>query len=217
MNPLPILRDSWFFFSRHLGAIALLCLPPLALESLSRQALRAVDGTQPSAGYEVLLGLLFYPLYTGSLILFLDSRSRGETPGTGRLWAGALGLWPRLALLTAITSLLIMLGMSLLVLPAIFVMVKLAFSEYLLVLRGMPPLPALRDSYRLTQGHFLQILALVLSTMLPLWLLGAWSSGWLGDDPAFLPSVLLDCAIGFVQLFASVAMFRLFMLIEEKS
>ncbi len=93
-------------------------------------------GPEGFPGYSVIVGLLVYPLYTAALILFLDARSRGEAPRTRDLLATALTLWPRFALLTALNTLLILVGISLYILPGLWLMVTLAFSEYLVVLRA---------------------------------------------------------------------------------
>ena len=146
MNPLIPLRDAWYFFSRHLSTIALLCLPWVLLENLLAQFIGLWTGESASVPYSLLAGLLLYPLYSAALILLVDARSRGLQPRLADLLAAALRLWPSLAVLTALTSLLILLGLSLLVLPGLWVMVKLAFAEYLLVLRGYTPLAALRGS-----------------------------------------------------------------------
>src|SRR3990167_7960446 len=80
-----------------------------------------------------------------------------------------------LPLLAGLSTLAIMLGASLFVLPGLWIMIKLAFAEYLLVLRGLSPIKALHESFELTSGYFWQILTCVLCVMLPLWLL-SWAS-----------------------------------------
>ena len=153
-----------------------------------------------------------YPLYTGALILFLDARTRGESPSTKDVWAMALAMWPRFALLTAVSTLLILLGLSLYFLPGLWLMVVLAFAEYLLVLRGMSALEAMKESFRLTRGHFWRILVCLLCVMTPLWLLKGASVA-VYPNPAPLLGLLIDSAHSFLQLFTSVVLFRLFMLI----
>lgn len=212
MNPLSILRDAWHFYTRHLGAIARLCLPLICLESLFLLGFKRYVGLPIEPLQELLLGLLFYPLYNGALILYLDARSRGQPSRTGDLLARALQLWPRLALLTGLSTLLIMFGASLMLLPGIWVMVKLALADYLLVLRGLSPLEALKESFRLSRGYFLPILFCVLVVTLPFWLLEGWLHAQLGENPPQPTGLLLDTASRFLQLFASVALFRLFML-----
>lgn len=212
MNPLHVLRDAWFFFSHNLPTIVRLCLPLVVLEALVQQQVTARVGAESAAAYGILVGLLFYPIYTGALILFLAARSNGETPTPRNLLAASLGLWPRFALLAGLSTLAIMLGASLFVLPGLWIMIKLAFAEYLLVLRGLSPLRALHESFELTSGYFWPILLCVLCVMVPLWLLAWAAQPAEGAQPDVLLSLLLDSANGFLQLFATVVLFRLFML-----
>jgi hypothetical protein len=216
MNPLPILRDAWYFFSRHLPSLILLCLPLILLEVLAQQGWNHYHGGTSSPLSQLLIGLLFYPLYSAVLIRFLDARSRGDTPTAPELWSDALRLWPRFAVLAGLSSALVMLGGALYVLPALFVMVKLAFSEYLLVLRDLSPLEAMKQSYRLTRGRFGSLLVLVVCTMVPLWLLNGWVDERLGDSAGLAAHLLLDGAVSFLQLFPSVVLFRAYMLQEAR-
>lgn len=216
MNPLNVIRDALYFFQRNLGQIVLLCLPLVLLESLGKLAVASLaGGDDASPAYDMIVGLLFYPLYTGALILFLDARSRGEQPRTGDLWAMALRLWPGFALLAALSTLLIMLGVSMFVLPGLWVMVKLVFAEYLFVLRGRAPLAAMRESFQMSNGHFWRILACVLGVLVPLWLLDGLSLMLYPQPQDPLIGVLIDCANSFLQVFTTVVLFRLFMLIDE--
>ncbi|MCY1393081.1 hypothetical protein D9M71_79680 [compost metagenome] len=215
MNPLSVLRDSLYFFRRNLVSITQLCLPLVVLESVCKQLIEQSVGTEASPAYGILVGLLFYPLYTAALILFLDARSQGREPQKRDLLAMALRLWPTFALLAAMSTLLIMLGVSMFVLPGMWVMIKLVFAEYLLVLRGLTPLAAMRESFQLTQGHFWRILACILSVLAPLWLLDGLSLMVYPAPREPMLGLLLDSVSSFLQLFTSVVLFRLFMLIAE--
>ena len=215
MNPLIPLRDAWYFFSRNLATIALLCLPWVVLENLLGQLFEHWAGATSNLPYSLLASLLLYPLYSAALILLVDARSRGLQPSIRALLAAALGLWPRFALLTALCSLLIMLGISLLVLPGLWVMVKLAFAEYLLVLRGQPPLEAIRASLQLSTGHVWALLACLLAVLVPLWLFDWLIYQQLGETPDAWLRLLLDSLNGFLQLFLTLVMLRYFILIER--
>jgi hypothetical protein len=212
MNVLNVLRDSWYFFSHHWPTIVRLCLPLIVLEGLLLQQVNQHVDDELLAVWRILAGLLFYPLYTGALILFLDARSNGQAPRARDLLAASLRLWPSFAVLAGVSMLAILLGASLFVLPGLWLMVKLAFAEYLLVLRGLGPLRALQESFELTSGHFWSILLCVLAVMLPLWLLDAWTQALAGLDADPIASLLLDCINRFLQLFSTVVLFRLFML-----
>lgn len=212
MNMTSALRDSWYFFSHNLLAIARLCLPLIVLEGLLLQQVTSLVDAESATLWRLLAGLLFYPLYSAALILYLDARSQGQQPRALDLLAASLRLWPSFALLAGINTLAILLGASLFVLPGVWLMVKLAFAEYLLVLRGLSPMKALHESFQMSSGYFWPMLGCILIVMLPLWLLDGWSHSSETFSDNALASLLLDCASRFLQLFSSVVLFRLFML-----
>ncbi|QAX87055.1 hypothetical protein C2E19_25845 [Pseudomonas sp. DTU12.3] len=215
MNAFEVLRDSLYFFKRHLVSIVQLCLPLVIFEAVLLQLVDQNSDPDSFSSVSVVVGLLVYPLYTAALILFLDARTRGESPRTLDLLAMSARLWPRFALLTALNTLLILLGLSLYFLPGLMLMVMLAFGEYLLVLRGLGPLQAMKESLRLSRGHFWRILLCILCVMTPLWLLKGATLAVYPEPQNPVLAVLIDSAHSFLQLFTSVVLFRLFMLISE--
>ena len=217
MNPLTVLRDAFHFFSRHLPSIAPLCLPLIAAECLARAVVAGLVDTDHSPAYELLVGLFFYPLYSAALILYLDARSDGHEPLKRNLLARALQLWPSFALLVMLSSLLIMAGISLFILPGIWVMTNLVFAEYLLVLQGRAPLVAMRESFQMVNGHFWQILLCMLGVMAPLWLFNGLTLALMPEQGSPVLELLLNVFNSFLQLFSTVVLFRLFMLLRDMS
>ena len=217
MNPLTVLRDSLYFIQRNLGQVITLCLPLVILEAVLQYVVDDAVGPNASQGYALIVGLLVYPLYTGALIVFLDARSRGESPSNRDVLARAFGLWPKFALLAAISTLLIVLGLSMFFIPGIYLTVVLSFSEYNLVLRGQPPLTAIKSSLIMSRGYFWRIFVCILAVMGPLLLLKQLSFSLVPEDTNAVMTVALESFNSFLQLFLSVVLFRLFMLISEKS
>lgn len=226
MNPLLILRDAWYFFSHNLGKLALLCLPLILLESVVgffvQQQL--VDSSEPSnapMAYALLVGLMFSPFYKGALILFMGSRHDGFYPSNAEIMRRVLSLWPAYALLSALSTLAVLSGLMIMVIPGLWLMIKLIFADFQLLLHGRAPMEAMRDSFNLTAGRFWPITASLLVTMLALsgpWLILAWL---VAPDGAIEPesglSIVLQALMGFVQLFATVVAFRIYTLIERKA
>lgn len=215
MNPLNILRDALYFFRRHLLSIAALCLPLVILEALCTQLLYNAMGEQASPAYGLLVGLLFYPLYSAALILYLDARSQGHEPLKRNLLAMALRLWPSFALLVMLSSLLIMAGIALFILPGIWVMINLAFAEFLLVLRGQQPMEAMRGSFKMSTGYFWVIMVCILGVLAPLWLLDGIALALMPEPRNPLLELVFNSLSSFLQLFSCVVIYRLFMLISE--
>ncbi len=217
MNPLELLRASWYFFSRNAGEIALLCLPTILIEAISQQGLIAWLGADKSQGASIVVSMLFYPVYVGSLIIFVDSRSHRIRLKPRQVLEMALARWPAFAVLAAISTLLIMVGAWMLILPGLYVMIKLAFAEYLLVLEGRAPLDAIKESFALTNRHFWTILACVLMVMGPIWLVDWFAYRELGKNPDPVGTVLLETFNSFFQLFVSIALYRMFTLVTEQA
>ncbi|WP_213875423.1 YciC family protein [Pseudomonas sp. dw_358] len=215
MNPLSILRDSLYFFRRNFLAIVRLCLPLVVIEALGKELLDRAIGPDGSPVYDIAFGLLFYPLYTAALILFLDVRSNGGQPRVRNLLAGAMRLWPMFALLTGSSTVLIILGLSMFVLPGVWIMVKLAFSEYLLVLRNLTPIEAIKQSFIMTHGQFWRILTCILAVLAPLWLLSGISDQLYPDPRNPVLGLMIDSVNSFLQLFTSIVLYRLFMLLGD--
>jgi len=214
MNPLSVLRDSLYFFRRHLPNILPLCLPLVVLEALLTQLLYRQMGDQASPAYGMLVSLLLYPLYSAALILYLDTRSNGQEIAKRDLFARAVQLWPQLALLILISSLLIMAGLALFIFPGVWIMINLVFAEYLLVLRGLPVVQSMRESARMTTGNFLRIMICVLAVLAPIWLIdGLLLMAFPEPSPGM--ELAMDSLSGFLQLFSTVVLYRLFMLLES--
>jgi len=216
MNPLSVLRDSLYFFRRHLQSIIALCLPLVVLEALLTQLLYRQMGEQASPAYGMLVSLLFYPLYSAALILYLDTRSNGQDIPKRNLFARAVQLWPQLALLILISSLLIMAGLALFIFPGVWIMINLVFAEYLLVLRGLPVVQAMRESARMTTGHFMRIMICVVGVLAPIWLIDGTLLMAIAE-PSPAAKCAMDSLSGFLQLFSTVVLYRLFMLLEGEA
>ncbi|MGE8500203.1 MAG: hypothetical protein ACN6O6_22110 [Pseudomonas sp.] len=217
MNAFHVLRDTWFFFSTNLVPIARLCLPLVFLETLVQYQVSEAVGNDSNTPHGMLVGLFFYPLYTGALILFLNARSSGgEMPDDRALLASSLRMWPRFAILAAASTLATLAGAYLYVLPGVWIMIKLAFADYLLILRGRTPLKALHESFMLTSGYFWPILLCVLCVMVPLWSFEVWRTPADGSEPDVLAELLFGTIGRFLQLFSTVLLFRLFMLRETQ-
>lgn len=90
-----------------------------------------------------------------------------------------------------------------------------AFSEYRLVLRGEGPLAALKSSVLMSRGHFWQIFTCVAAVLAPLMLLKELTFSAFPKDENLFLSLALDSLFSFLQLFLTVVVFRLFMLISE--
>ena len=75
----------------------------------------------------------------------------------------------------------------------------------------------MKASFNLSRGHFWRIFVCILAVLGPLMLLKELSYSMFPKDDNTLLSLVLDSLNSFLQLFVSVVLFRLFMLISEPS
>jgi len=95
-------------------------------------------------------------------------------------------------------------------------MINLVFAEYLLVLRGLPVVQSMRESARMTTGHFMRIMICVLGVLAPIWLIdGLLLMAF--PEPAPGMQLAMDSLSGFLQLFSTVVLYRLFTLLETEA
>lgn len=213
MNPFTVLRDAWFFFRHNLNDLLILCMPWQLLDICGRYLLQQNLPTEQDQVYELLLFLIFYPMYSALLILFVQARQQGKEPSKAALLASCLSLWPRFLLLAGISTLIILFGLSLFILPGLWLMVRLLFAECLLVLHGLTPLQALHESWRLSRGHSWTLLACVAMLILPLWMLSLYS-----DAPGLSLGgrLALELLAALGQIYLGLVVFRLFILRTQR-
>ncbi|MNJ75487.1 hypothetical protein D3C77_725930 [compost metagenome] len=82
------------------------------------------------------------------------------------------------------------------------------------MLRGLPPIEAMRTSFQMTTGNFWRIFSCILGVLAPLWLIDGLSM-MLVPEPTALVQLAMDSTNSFLQLFSTVVMFRLYMLVSE--
>lgn len=210
---LQILNDAFRFYTAHFQQLATLCLPFLFVTTLLDFVLaRSFQESAMALFGPMMVNLLIYPIYTAALIHLMARRARGERPGNGNLLMAAMRQWAPLFLLKTILVAMIGLGISLLIIPGIWLAVRLAYAEFYLVLFGQRPLDAIRISFIRTRPHFLLILLLLLTTYVPIVLMG------IGTDQILQTvltndffRVLASTGWSFIGLLVSIVMFRLFM------
>lgn len=113
-----------------------------------------------SAGIFALLGflamaynLLVVPVISyGADISFVEA-ARDKRPEFENLIKGFKNNYLYIVLAHLLTSALIMLGFFLLLIPGIIVACRLAFVSYLVMDKGLDPIKAVEESWRMTRGH----------------------------------------------------------------
>lgn len=150
LNPWEILRDAFSQVGPVFVPVAILALPANILPVLiPSEALTAV--------FNIAFAILVGPIFGGASIVLANRVLAGEKADLGAALAMA---WQRAGqlILTSLLLLVILLpSMALLLVPGIYLAVRLFATQYEVMLERKSPTEALEASWALTKGRWWQI------------------------------------------------------------
>lgn len=216
-NVLRILSDGYLFFRDHFQQIAALCLPFIFGATLLNFVLASSYHESPMSLFgPLMVNLMAYPLYTAALVHLMARRIRQEQPKNGDLLIAAVGCYAPFLVLKIMLMLIIGLGLTLLIIPGIYLAVRLAYAEFHVVLFNHPPFEAIRRSLRDTRSHFFLLWILLVVTYIPITLMSILSDQViqnLSTNDFF--RLIASTGWSFAGLYVTIVIFRAFTVTSE--
>lgn len=162
MSTFEYLRQSFFFFKQNLTIIAKIQLPFLViLNGLALWLDINVTDTnefREKTAYISILSLSFLPIYWGATILLMQSKLDNAPLSASQAIIASLSLWRSLLFTFILTSFAVFGGLLLIILPGIYIGVRLAFADYICVLEKQSALNSLKQSWKDTADYFWTLL-----------------------------------------------------------
>jgi hypothetical protein len=216
------LKQTWFFFRANLIPIMRIQLPFIILITLiSMSAIQSVDPENPQMNNSLMMfyltSLIFLPIYVGATIAYLESVVNEQPISTTEALKIGLTRWWPLLITKMLGAFGIVIGLFLFFIPGIYVLVRLAFSEYHSVIEKAGPTEALKNSWDDTSEFFWPLvngLAVLFVILLGGNLLLEALLQLMGIDSVLLRS-LLDIVFGFLNCLYTVYGFRLYCVMRE--
>jgi len=214
------LRQSLFFFRTHLNRLALIQIPFLLLITLVQyQLLQGGETTEDVRNTSSLfmssaLDLALMPGYWGATLLYMQSVLQGRTLSAGQAISLSLTCWGRLLLTYILTALAVSTGLLLLILPGIYIGVRLAFAEFYCVMEGKGPVESIRASWASSNEFFwplLQGLALIFGVLM-------LAEGMIGQMPADAKALMLGLSllVQFLGVMSSIYAYRIYCVMKDE-
>lgn len=163
--PFEYIRQSLFFFRSHFAMVVRIQLPFLLL--INVLALMLVpeqdSGTDtPMFSNAVaalsLLNIALMPIYMAATITYFGAVIQNRTLTAGQALMLGLGRWRPLLLVYILSAFAIFSGLLFLIVPGIFILIRLAFADYICVSEGRGALDALKQSWERTDEYFWPLL-----------------------------------------------------------
>ena len=166
------IQQSIHFFSKY--GVTLTFLFILAGVGVEMVSINLTNSFELEAPWnEIVVSLiatgLFEPIASAAAIFFIASRDSGKNLSVYDCLIKALNVYSQMLVCYVATTLLIMFGLSFYIIPGIFLLYKLMFAEYFIILNEEEPMTAIQHSFERTEGKamvlmpaFIIILMLVL-------------------------------------------------------
>jgi hypothetical protein len=164
-------------FLALLAIVAFVLVPITFVQLWVTQTIVGAVGAVPSqeAAFQFLgVGLVIFaiqflivqPFLVAAITRAAADAYLGERVGIGRTYRFALSRLPGILWITIISSITILIGFILLIIPGVIALVRLSLAPPVLVVEDVRGTKAIGRSWRLTKGHFWRLLALLLLSTL---------------------------------------------------
>lgn len=149
---------GWDTFKKDKGFFALVTLALVVFSGVVNALTGHGSGIFALVGW--LIGFAASTVVTIAYARLALSSNDGHHVGWEGLWAPQ-HFWKMFGT-TLIVGIVTIVGFILFVIPGIIAIVMLCFTQFLVVDKGLGPIPAIKESYRLSKGHWLQIFLFLL-------------------------------------------------------
>jgi hypothetical protein len=174
-----VLKQAWKLYRAHFGVIAavviVIWLPLNLLSSYMDYFVFEEDDFRKSFKFYQFLDNFVGIIATAGVIFIGYTTYFGQSISFGKAMNVGLGSWGRMWWTRFIWALVIILGILLLIIPGLYLIVRLAFVEPIAVCERVSGIAALRRSFELTKGRFRQVALLgfvfITITLVPIVLL----------------------------------------------
>jgi hypothetical protein len=158
------IKQSLFFLRQNLKTLATINLPFIIISYLFMQQFDlSLENQTPQQLADSMLtisafNLLIMPIYWGATIAFMQSTVSGKTYSASQALFASAKLWFKLFIVFTIYSLLISMGLLLLIVPGIYIAIRLSIADYICVIEKRSILECLNDSWKQTKEYVWPIL-----------------------------------------------------------
>lgn len=167
MHMTALLKQGWQLYRQHFGIIAAVVvavwLPLELLSSYMDQFVFGADDFRKSFKFVQFLESFFGIIATAGVISIGYSSLQGRKPSFGSALRSGASAWGRMWWTRLLSGLAIIVGFLLLVIPGVYLLVRLALVEPIAVCERVSGSTAMRRSFDLTKGRFWQVFRLGLA------------------------------------------------------
>ena len=209
-----VIVDSWYFFKNNIKKLTIFAFP-FFLISIAPDIIGINNPKSIIADAIVIVDIIFImPFYTGSLLILISHLVKNEDVAINSIVSRVIPLWFPLFLVTLFSSLIILGGFLALIIPGVWLMIRLFLSPLYVIFQGQSATQAIGTAYNDSAPY----LSKFFFALLPLVLLVIYL-GVIGfntpKEPSYILTILNGLLGEFLFIFISIIQFRLYTLYIE--
>ena len=210
-----VITDSWYFFKNNAKELCSFMLPVFALGMITG-VIGVLNPESSILNILSIIQVMIGPLFTGGLLLLIANIARGEYPPHKDMLTQAIPFWMTIFMVSMLTGLAIGLGFIFMIIPGIWLLLRLFLAPLYVVFQNKPVGEAISTSFADSKDHllpFFQILIpfIVLGVVFLMLVTGQGEAG----GPSILSATLINIVTTFGFIFASVVQFRMYSVYVE--
>ena len=206
------LKQSYYFFRSNFSNLLSIQLPFIAVLMLVQHTVIGTIEEGANLQNDLFLltamDLLFVPIYLGATIFYMQSIVDSRTISTLQAWGWGLQNWGRLFFTFLLSALAISMGLMLLVVPGLYIAVRLGLANQVCLLERKSPIEAMKLSWAGTADLF-WTLAKGLAIIYGLLFVGELLLAPVVEGNAILGFVG-SAALDFLNVFGAIYTFRIY-------
>lgn len=206
------LKQSYYFFRSNFSNLLSIQLPFIAVLMLVQHTVIGTIEEGANLQNDLFLlttmDLLFVPIYLGATIFYMQSIVDSRAITTLQAWGWGLQNWGRLFFTFLLSALAISMGLMLLVVPGLYIAVRLGLANQVCLLERKSPIEAMKLSWAGTADIF-WTLAKGLAIIYGLLFVGELLLAPVVEGNAILGFVG-SAALDFLNVFGAIYTFRIY-------
>lgn len=201
--------ESLFFLNRYIKELSIFALPFLLI-FLIPEVIGASNPKSTIAGVIYIINaVVIIPFYNGFLLLYISSLVNNENSPIKPMFSKALSLWLPLFLVSLFSELIILSGFFILILPGIWLIIRLFLAPLYAVFQGLSASQAIKTAYRDSSVHTSQFFFALLPVALFIIFWSVIGSN-LPEDPSYFLVILSSIVGNLLFIFTSILQYRLY-------
>ena len=217
-----LLKDSLLFMRTRIGAIAAVLFPvivPLELLNSAVEISWISAEEAPFPWWLYMLDLMVYPIYQGALIYWMAGLLSGERLSPAQCYKKSMTIWPQLMMVYVLSSMAVVGGFLLLVIPGFIALARVAFAEFFCALQGRNAFDSMAASWKATSAYqavlLKGLLAVIVTVGVSSWALHQWLLQV--EFYNLITAVVLGMAESLLFSLALIYAFRVYCLYQDRN